>query len=633
MNLACDNRDFCNATANDTTINGGALEIFHTSTANRTTINNGLVEAWHMASVNDTTINGGQVLLRESSRASGSILNDGQLTVADSATTNNTMVNGGYLSVWGNATASLSRINQGGTIESVAGTRLQFTTVNHGGVMILGNQAQASDTTLNAGGVLRLKGDATLDGASLVYGQVNFADPAIDGFHTLTLNGPLNGHGRFLLNTNLATRSGDLIRVQGQTGGSHTLVVADSGQAPRNARSLQLVDGNGGDGEFILYGGTVDAGAFRYELQPLGNNWYLVGTDQLDPFNEPVEEESPIDPTESVAPVEPVHPVFPADPAEPDKPLAPAHRPQAETLSKGANAAVAGHAASATLIGAQMTATTGHFGDLRSGNGGGLWTRAYGAEQRLDTGVSRAFQQQVQGMEIGADKALPFVDGTLYVGALAGQGRGKQDFGEASTGTLDSITLGGYASYLERSGLYVDCALKYTHLDNDINITSNLGHKVEARYKQHALSADVQMGKRIDLGQGWFADPQVGVQIAQVGAGNYTASNGLSVEQEAMTSVQSRIGGMLGRDLQLDNGVKVKPYAKATWITEHAGHSRVKVSGATLDSRLPGSRAELGGGFMVATSRQHSLYVEGEYTKGSDIEQPWAVTVGYRYDW
>jgi outer membrane autotransporter protein len=36
---------------------------------------------------------------------------------------------------------------------------------------------------------------------------------------------------------------------------------------------------------------------------------------------------------------------------------------------------------------------------------------------------------------------------------------------------------------------------------------------------------------------------------------------------------------------------------------------------------------------MVAVAEKHSVYVEGEYTKGRDIEQPWAVTVGYRYNW
>jgi outer membrane autotransporter protein len=308
--------------------------------------------------------------------------------------------------------------------------------------------------------------------------------------------------------------------------------------------------------------------------------------------------------------------------------------PKAQTLSKGANAAVASQAAGAALISAQMNATTAHFAELRSGKDkGGVWTRTYGAKQRLDTGTSRAFTQQLNGLEIGADTAVSLDDGTLYVGGLIGEGRGRQDFGEASKGTIDSTTLGGYASYLDRSGLYVDGALKYSYLDNNISITSNLGDKVKADYKNHAVSADVQLGKHIELGQGWFTEPQVGMQVAHISGGHYTASNGLSVEQDSMVSVQSRVGGTLGRDLQLANGVAVKPYAKATWVTEHAGDSHVKVSGAKLDSRLPGSRAEMAGGVMVTAADKHNVFAEAGYTKGNNIEQPWAATVGYRYNW
>ena len=279
-----------------------------------------------------------------------------------------------------------------------------------------------------------------------------------------------------------------------------------------------------------------------------------------------------------------------------------------------------------------MSATTGHFAELRSGKDkGGIWTRGYGAEQHVDSGTSRAFQQQVGGMEIGADKALPVAGGTLYLGGLIGQGQGRQDFGEASKGMIDSVTVGGYASYLDQTGLYVDGALKYSRLDNDINITSNLGDKVKADYRTHAVSADMQVGKPIDLGKGWFVEPQVGLQVARISGGQFTASNGLTVEQDAMHSVQSRVGGMLGRELKLDNGLSVKPYAKVSWITEHAGDSHVQVSGVKLDSRLPVSRGELGGGLMVSAASGHNLFVEGGYTKGND--QPWAVTAGYRYQW
>ncbi|WP_433769844.1 autotransporter outer membrane beta-barrel domain-containing protein [Pseudomonas putida] len=618
------------SSAYDTVVNGGQMVVLGSATAFGTTVNDGFLDISQTGTASDTRLNGGGMFVSMQGQARDTLVNASQMSVYQDGQAERTTVNeGGLLSVFDRGAITGTLVNQGGQLDVAAGTIVHDTTVNQGGLMVMADQAVASETRINQGGLLQLKGDATLGFNTHVDGQVNFADPAINGFHTLAIKGPLTGNGSFLMNTDLAALQGDLLQVQGQISDMHTLVVADSGNAPSGPlQKLMLVDGNGGNGQFSLYGQTVDAGAYRYQLQRQGDDWYLANLAEVEV---PDQTHEPQEPTDSA---DPVPPVFPVAPAEPDNPPQPSHRPQAETLSKGANAALGNQAAAAALVGAQMNATTGHFGDLRSGKDrGGLWTRAYGTEQRLDTGTSRAFQQQVNGMEIGADKALPFADGTLYVGGLLGQGQGRQDFGEASKGTIDSITLGGYASYLNHSGLYVDSALKYSRLDNEINITSNLGHKIKASYKNHAVSADVQVGKHIDLGQDWFVEPQAGVQMARISKGSYTASNGLSVEQQAMTSVQSRIGGMFGRDLQLDNGVKVKPYAKATWITEHAGDSRVKVSGAKLDSDLPGSRAEMGGGVLVAAAEKHNFYVEGGYTKGSDIEQPWAVSVGYRYNW
>ncbi|MVV50307.1 autotransporter outer membrane beta-barrel domain-containing protein [Pseudomonas sp. PB120] len=607
------------ASASGTVVENGQMVVLGSATAFDTTLNDGLLDVAQNAAVSGTLLNGGSLYVYMNALAKGTTVNHSQMHVYQDANAEQTTVNdGGVLSVSDRASVRETVVNQGGRLESVAGTVVADTTVNRGGTMVLGDRAEASDTTINQGGLLQLKGDAVLGFYSHVKGQVHFADPAVNGFHTLLIKGPLSGNGTFAMNTDLAGQQGDLLRVQGQISGSHTLVVADSGNAPANARALALVDGNGGSGDFRLDGNTVDAGAFRYELQHIGEDWYLINSADTGAENLP---DSPANPQTPQSPVNPAEPVQP-------------HRPQADTLSKGANAAIASHAASAALISAQMSATTGHFAELRSGKDqGGVWTRGYGAGQHLDTGASRAFQQQVNGMEIGADHALPFADGTLYVGGLIGQGQGRQDFGEASKGTIDSTTLGGYASYLDRSGVYVDGALKYSRLDNDINVTSNLGNRVKAHFKNHAVSADVFVGRHIDLGQNWFVEPQAGLQLTRISEGRYTASNGLSVEQEAMNSVQSRVGAMLGRDLQLSNGVAVKPYAKATWITEHAGDSQVTVSDAKLDSRLPGSRGEMGGGVMVRAADKHNFFAEGGYTKGSDLEQPWAATVGYRYSW
>ncbi|BBP71798.1 hypothetical protein PHLH6_38020 [Pseudomonas sp. Seg1] len=610
-------------------VENGLMVVAGSATALTTRVINGNFEVAGNAEVSDTALDGGTMYVYWDATAKNTRIANAGLTAYMSGSLQQTTINqAGTVSLADQASSRDTVVNHGGTLASVAGTGVFNTTVNRGGLMVLGAGAGASDTTLNSGGVLQLKGDATLRGANRIDGQVEFADPAITGtFHTLNIDGPLNGNGTFLMNTDLASLRGDLLKVQGPISDLQTLVVADSGNVPSAAQqALLLVDGNDGRGDFQLYGNTVDAGAYRYSLQKQGDDWYLAKPSVSTPDIEEPQTPAPISNPEPLVVPPPVILPTPTAIAPPIK--------QADSLSKGANAAVAGQAAAAALLGVQNNSMQQHFADLRSGQDqGGVWTRGYGTEQRIDTGSSRAFRQQVNGVEIGADKGFALDHGNLYVGGLFGQGQGRQDFGERSKGTVDSTTLGGYANYQDRGGVYVDGALKYSRFDNEIKITSNLGDSVKAHYDSHALSAQAQVGKVIDLGQGWFVEPQAGLDVARISGGRYTASNGLDVKQEAMSSVQSRVGGQFGRELQLDQGLRLKPYVKAAWVTEHAGDSSVRVNGARLDSRLPGSRAELGGGLQLTAAQNHHVYVEGQYVNGRDIEQPWAVNVGYRYNW
>ena len=63
----------------------------------------------------------------------------------------------------------------------------------------------------------------------------------------------------------------------------------------------------------------------------------------------------------------------------------------------------------------------------------------------------------------------------------------------------------------------------------------------------------------------------------------YAASNGLRVKSDDLDSLQSRVGSLFGRSLELSNGMKAQPYVKASYITEHAGSSKVSVNGSNVD--------------------------------------------------
>ncbi|WP_271196401.1 autotransporter outer membrane beta-barrel domain-containing protein [Pseudomonas turukhanskensis] len=411
------------------------------------------------------------------------------------------------------------------------------------------------------------------------------------GFKTLTLEGDLTGGGTFVMNTDLAGLRGDLLHILGTTQGNHTLAVADSGKEPAKAdEKLMLVNGNGGDGRFALAGRPhVDAGAFRYTLEQQGDDWFLRNTSL---------------------------------------------RPGPDNISDGSNAALGSQAAAATLWAAEMNALVKRLGELRMGNDkGGVWTRGIGKTYKIDNGYGRGFEQSVRGMEVGADSGIDRQGGTLYLGGMVGMATSSQNFGDGGSGEIDSQLLGIYSTWMDDSGYYIDAVGKYNRFSNQVKTLTNTGERVKGSYKTRGLGADVEVGKHIALQDAWFVEPQLELTYTYTHGANYTASNGLAVRTQAADSLQTRLGGLLGKSLTLDNGMAAQPYVKASYVQEFEGASTVKVNGRKLRNQVADSRAEIGLGGVLQVSAKTKVSLDVQHTKGEQMEEPWAVNMGVRYLW
>jgi outer membrane autotransporter protein len=608
--------------ANDTVLNGGSQTVqTSNSVANRTVINQGGIQTVQLtATAVDTQVNeGGVQILTDLGRSQGSrILSGGEqrltTTTFGGAIATDTLIDGGVQNVYGRGTANNSTVRNGGQVNLYA-------------------DAQANGLVAQTGGTVNIMENAvkTVDSLTLNGGRLAFA-PSSDGtFKTFTV-GALSGSGSVLMNSDIANQQNDLLVVQGagQASGDHTLIVGDTGHEPTTSDGrLLLVDTNGGSAKFALYGGHVDAGAFRYTLHQQGDDWVLGSGGAI-----PVDPETPVDPGNPVDPVTPVDPVNPVDPVGPVTPPPRPIDPAPENLSKGANAAIAAHTAGASLWNAQMNALVKRLGELRMGeDNGGLWTGAIGKRFDVSEHSSRAYSQDVSGLEIGADKAFAVDSGKIYVGGMVGTARSDLDFGEGASGDIDSRMFGIYATYLNDNGVYVDSVLKYSRFDTDIKTPNNLGQAVKGSYSTNGVGADIEVGKRINLKDGWFVEPQLEITATRTQGASYTASNGLRVKSDDLDSLQSRVGSLFGRSLELSNGMKAQPYVKASYITEHAGSSKVSVNGNKLDAELPGNRVELGFGGVLQVSEKSKISLDAEYAKGNGIEQPFGVSLGYRYLW
>ena len=488
---------------------------------------------------------------------------------------------------------------------------------------------------------MTLAGNATLAGDVTINGVTRFTTPATGAsFSVLNINGNLNGNGTYYLNTHTATNKGDLIKITGQVKGNNTIVVADTGlepTVPGNKTSL-VHAGENSPGNFALQGGTVDIGAFRYEMAKEDNDWVLrrsasgSGVTLSGPGvlmsaggNITISDANGTTTYSSTG-------VTKSPRIKSDNGAAAPF--SAQSLSKVANAAVASHSATSVALVAQMNSLVKRLGELRMGkDDGGIWTRAYYKDQQLDTGYSRAFDQKISGSEFGLDYAYKLGDDKMYVGGLLGLGQADQDFKEGSKGKVKSFAAGAYASFIASNGFYADAVFKYSRFNNQLNLVSNVGENVNAEHKNTAYMLNLEIGKRIDLSANWFVEPQLELMATQINGTEYTASNGTVIKQGNMRSLQSRLGGLVGHNFKMDNGNHLQSYIKASWINEHEGKSEVSVNGNTLQSGLPGSRAEIGVGMIVQAADKHKFHVDLEYTKGKDLTQPFAVNVGYRYLW
>jgi outer membrane autotransporter protein len=109
--------------------------------------------------------------------------------------------------------------------------------------------------------------------------------------------------------------------------------------------------------------------------------------------------------------------------------------------------------------------------------GGGVWVRGFGSGYHIDDQVSRSFDQNLGGFQIGADKRLITGYGDLYLGRFYAH-RDFQNQHNDSTGTTQAFSLGAYGTLIHPSGFYADLVVKYTQLWNDFdapNVLSSLG--------------------------------------------------------------------------------------------------------------------------------------------------------------
>ena len=169
-------------------------------------------------------------------------------------------------------------------------------------------------------------------------------------------------------------------------------------------------------------------------------------------------------------------------------------------------------------------------------------------------------------------------------------------------------------------------------MDNDFTVYDTNRNKITGDFNNTGVSLSAEYGRKNALQRGWYIEPQAQFTLGYLGGDNYTASNGINVDQSGIKSAVGRIGFNIGKEV----GNKGVVYVKANLLHEFGGGydvtmtdstGRVKVSDSFDDTWF-----EYGLGAAVTMGSNSQLYVDVERSSGSDFKKDWTWNAGVRWN-
>lgn len=284
--------------------------------------------------------------------------------------------------------------------------------------------------------------------------------------------------------------------------------------------------------------------------------------------------------------------------------------------------------------GVEMDRLNKRLGDARYVEGDdGVWLRMRYDTHASDTGYGD-FESDSIMYQLGFDHAFQRKDGRWLLGAAVDYMDADVDFnGVAGEGSRDRLGLKLYGTWLGDNGTYLDVNAMWGRLSQDFNVYVSGGTNVTADFDNHVVGLTLEGGRRFDLQDGYFIEPQAQVQFARISDADYVTSQHSEIKQDAVNSLLSRIGARAGRDFSFGTG-----YLKADWIHEWKGDETFKVvdfstgdEGFESVLENKGSWFDAGFGLQANMSKDSYGFVDVEYRFGNNLTKSWAVNAGLRY--
>ena len=264
----------------------------------------------------------------------------------------------------------------------------------------------------------------------------------------------------------------------------------------------------------------------------------------------------------------------------------------------------------------------------------GMWVRI--RHDRI--GKTDAYRSQNTMYELGYDEKQECDNGMRRVGFAIDYMHGDTGYSDiAGKGEIDRYGLWLYDTWMGDKGHYVDYVAKWGHLSNDFEVyTMQNGDKVTGDYSNNVFSISAEYGRKKDIGNDWYFEPQAQLQLARVTGADYTTNQDTKVSVDGINSLIGRAGFRLGKDFGEEKQSTV--YIKADVLHEFLGDQDVYVYDDSTDNKWAGISYEnkgtwydVGIGFAAMMSKNSYAFLDLEKSFGHDNDETYQINAGMQW--
>ena len=259
----------------------------------------------------------------------------------------------------------------------------------------------------------------------------------------------------------------------------------------------------------------------------------------------------------------------------------------------------------------------------------GMWVRL--RHDRI--GKEDAFRSQNTMYEMGYDVKQDCDNGDRRVGFAIDYMDGKTEYRNvAGDGDIKRYGLWLYDTWMGDKGHYADYVLKWGHLENDFDIYNSRG-KVNGDYSNNVFSVSAEYGKKNDMGNDWYFEPQAQLQLARVTGADYVTSQNTKVSLDGINSLIGRAGFRLGKDM----GERSTVYVKADVLHEFLGDQTISALDTTINGTYreifenKGTWYDVGFGFATALGKDSYAFMDFEKSFGNDNDETYQINAGVQW--